>query len=45
MPVNKTAELHPTAHSGSVRARVYVVAVFVADCFVLAESVLTLRLT
>ena len=37
--------LHPTAHSGTVRARLYVVAVFVAGCFVLAQSVLTLRTT
>jgi putative nucleotidyltransferase with HDIG domain len=42
-PVSEAAGLHPAAHSGTVRARVYVVAVFVAGCFVLAQSVLTLR--
>jgi putative nucleotidyltransferase with HDIG domain len=43
MPVSEAAGLQPAAHSGTVRARVYVVAVFVAGCFVLAQSVLTLR--
>ncbi len=43
IPPSDAAGLHPAAHSGAVRARVYVVAVFVAGCFVLAQSVLTLR--
>jgi putative nucleotidyltransferase with HDIG domain len=43
MPASEASGFHPTAHSGTVRARLYVVAVFIAGCFVLAESVLTLR--
>lgn len=43
MPVSEAAGIHPTAHDGMLRARLYVAAVFVAGCFVLAESVLTLR--
>ena len=45
MLVSDAAGFHPTAHSGTMRARLYIVAVFVAGCFVLAESVLTLRTT
>jgi putative nucleotidyltransferase with HDIG domain len=45
MPSGKTAGFQPTALSGTVRARSYVVAVFVAGCFVLAQSVLMLRTT
>ena len=45
MPANEATAVHPTAHSRTVRARLYVVAVFVAGCFVLAQSVLTLGAT
>ena len=45
MPVSEAAGFHPTTHSGTVGARLYLVAVFVAGCFVLAQSVLTLRTT
>jgi putative nucleotidyltransferase with HDIG domain len=45
MPANEATSVHPTAHSRTVRARLYVVAVFVAGCFVLAQSVLTLGAT
>jgi putative nucleotidyltransferase with HDIG domain len=45
MPVSDAGGVHPMAHSGTMRARLYVVAVFVAGCFVLAQSVLTLRIT
>jgi putative nucleotidyltransferase with HDIG domain len=44
-PATEARGVHPTAHSGTVRARLYVAAVFVAGCFALAESVLTLRTT
>jgi putative nucleotidyltransferase with HDIG domain len=43
MPASEAEGLHPTARSGTLRARLYVVAVFVAGCFVLAQSVLALR--
>ena len=45
MPANEATAVHPTAHSRTLRARLYVVAVFVAGCFVLAQSVLTLGAT
>src|SRR5262245_31815345 len=43
MPASEAAGVHPAAHSGTVRARAYVIAVFVAGCFVFAQSVSTLR--
>ena len=45
MPVSEAPRFRPQAHSGAMRARLYIVAVFVAGCFVLAQSVLTLRTT
>ena len=42
IPAGNAAGLHPTAHSRTIYARLYVVAVFVAGCFVLAQSVWTL---
>ena len=43
-PASEAAGLHPTTHSRTARARLYVVAVFVAGCFVLAQSVFALRI-
>jgi putative nucleotidyltransferase with HDIG domain len=45
MPADEAAGVQPTPLSRTVRANSYVVAVFVAGCFVLAQSVLTLRST
>jgi len=42
-PASDATGLRQTAYSGTVRARVYVIAMFVAGCFVLTQSVLTLR--
>jgi putative nucleotidyltransferase with HDIG domain len=44
-PASEAAGFHPTSHLGTLRARSYVVAVFIAGCFVLAQSVLMLRTT
>jgi putative nucleotidyltransferase with HDIG domain len=43
MPANEAVGLRPAAHSGTLRARLYLVAMVAAGCFVLTQSVLTLR--
>jgi putative nucleotidyltransferase with HDIG domain len=45
MPASGASGLHQTAQPGTVRTRVYVIAVLIAGCFVLAHSVMTLRAT